>query len=168
MSSFDSFLLFTDAADEKCEGGLGGVLLDSSGHVLSWFSRELSKEECDEQVITELESLAVLVSLRLWARQLRFKHVVCFLDNEGARGAILKARSPNKFLRKAASLIASLEEALGCFVWYSRVPSKSNIADSPSRAKRTGSCPKSSKSKLQGTSACPQPLKEGRLGAAIT
>ena len=144
VSSFDSFLLFTDAAYEKREGGLGGVLLDSPGSVLSWFSRKLSKEECalvntddHEQVITELEALAVFVSLRLWEHQLRFKHVVCFLDNGGARGAILKARSSNKFLHEAASRIASLEEAMGCFrVVLESAPQKQH-REQPFKERRT-------------------------------
>ena len=65
--------LCTDARYENSYGGMGGVLYNDQGRVLSWFGQAWSAEDCQglnapdsEKVITELEALAVLASLRLW------------------------------------------------------------------------------------------------------
>ena len=65
--------LFTDAHFEGGQGGLGAVLYDESGNVVSWFGTALGPRECEalnvedkNQIITELEALAALASLRLW------------------------------------------------------------------------------------------------------
>lgn len=80
--------LFTDASfnSEDKSGGLGGVLFDSSGSVVSWFGCEVTSEVCEmlmsegqQQAIGELETLAVLVAIQLWAKALASKHLVtCF------------------------------------------------------------------------------------------
>ena len=57
-----------------------------------------------------------------------------FVDNEGARLAILKGRSSDAVLNAVAHEAALLEDANGILAWYARVPSPSNPADPPSRA----------------------------------
>ena len=94
---------------------------------------ELLNADDREQIITELEALAVLASLRLWKGFFLRKHLRAFVDNEGARGAILRGRSRDRVLNAVAHEAAILEEASGVLSWYARVPRVSNPADCPSR-----------------------------------
>ena len=52
-----------------------------------------------------------------------------FVDNEGARLAILKGRSSDAVLNAVAHEAALLEDANGILAWYACVPSPSNPAD---------------------------------------
>ena len=136
----ETLYLFTDAHYEQRAGGLGAVLYDDAGRVVAWFGHGLSTEDCSglnindsDQIITELEALGVLASLRLWRSRLKGRHVLAFVDNEGARGAILRGRSPNRILHQVAHEVAKEEEQGGIICWYSGVRSFSNPADAPSR-----------------------------------
>ena len=143
-SSSEVFFLFTDACitDEDGEGGLGAVLFNPSGTIEKWFGCKVQREVCSsisskgqKQIIGELETLAVLVALKLWGRLLCSKHLMVFIDNEGCRYLILKGSPGNKNLSKLVHQIARCEEEASLFVWYARVPSECNIADPPSRGK---------------------------------
>eukprot|EP00438_Fugacium_kawagutii_P013641 Skav213114 [mRNA] locus=scaffold107:35844:36218:+ [translate_table: standard] len=90
-------------------------------------------DEEQEQAICELETFAVLVAYHLWAEKLKSKHVVFFLDNEGARYIILKGDAKNKALASISAEISKREEKASVLPWYSRVPAEANIADFPSR-----------------------------------
>ena len=135
--------MFTDAAfaSDSKTGGIGGVLIGTSGDVLAWFGKELGETFCtsvmvdgQEQVIGELETLAVLVGFHLWRERFSAMHLVSFIDNEAARICILKGYSKNRTISAMAHAVALLEEECGCFPWYARVPSEANIADPPSRS----------------------------------
>ena len=137
------FFMFTDAsfASDSKTGGLGGVLLDATGRVLSWFGYELDEAFCSsvmvegqEQVIGELETQAVLAGFKLWHSYFSSMHVVSFIDNEAARICILKGYSKNTTISQMAHAVSLLEEECCCFPWYARVPSEANIADPPSRS----------------------------------
>ena len=138
----ETCLMFTDAYfySEAKEGGIGGVLINKSGCITSWFGQKVSSTFCSsfmaedqEQAIGELESFAVLTGLDLWKKQLSAKHMICFVDNEGARYLILKGHSGNPTISKIVHNIALLEERYFILPWYSRVPTECNIADKPSR-----------------------------------
>ena len=84
--------LFTDARYEHECGGLGAVLFNDKGKVISWFGQSLGRSECaslnvsnKDQIITELEALAILAILRHWRDLLVQRHLLVFVDNEGAR-----------------------------------------------------------------------------------
>ena len=138
----ETCLMFTDAYfdSEAKEGGIGGVLINKSGCITSWFGQKVSSPFCSsfmaedqEQAIGELEAFAVLVGLDLWKKQLSAKHMICFVDNEGARYLILKGYSGNPTISKIVHNVALLEERYFILPWYSRVPTECNIADKPSR-----------------------------------
>ena len=68
----DTYLMFTDACfdSEAKEGGIGGVLIDKRGAVVSWFGQRVPRTFCEsfmaenqEQAIGELEAFAVLTGL---------------------------------------------------------------------------------------------------------
>jgi ribonuclease HI len=151
--------LYTDASfcPEEGSGGIGGVLCASDGSVVAWFGESLSKEFCDglksesqTQLIGELEALAVLVALRVWSCEIKSKHLVIFVDNEGSKFAILRGHSKNATLSKIVSSIAKAEEEAMCFCWYSRVPSEGNPADSPSRIWKCKCAPDSRRVRVEG------------------
>ena len=142
VNSKSVLYVFTDAAfeSEGKSGGLGAVLLSSSGEVVHWAGQMLNAEfiarimvEDQKQVIGELETLAVLAAIHLWESYLTAKHVVFFIDNEASRFCILKGYSKNDVISKMVHSLASHEERVGCFTWFARVPSEANIADAPSR-----------------------------------
>ena len=59
--------------------------------------------------------------------------MILFVDNDGARHALIKGYTPSL---ASAHLVASFwesEAALASYCWVERVPSPSNIADGPSR-----------------------------------
>jgi ribonuclease HI len=114
--------LYTDASfcPEEGNGGIGGVLCASDGTVMAWFGEVVDKKFCDSlkaegqsQVIGELEALAVLVALVTWAKEIRSRHLVAFVDNEGSKFAILRGYSKNAMLSKIVAAISDAEE---CFL----------------------------------------------------
>ena len=124
----ETVYLFTDAHYELGKGGLGAVVFNERGEVLAWFGMSLREEERvglnvddKEQIITELEVLVLLASLRR-------KHLLAFVDNEGAQCSILRGRSLDGVLNAISHEVALLEDSLGNIAWYSRVPSASNPA----------------------------------------
>ena len=93
-----SWSLFTDASYSPDEGGgLGAVLIDHLGTCLSWFfllvnSEDLSSLETgsNETVIGELETLIVALALQVWVSLLASRHMVFFIDNEGAKFSLIR------------------------------------------------------------------------------
>eukprot|EP00434_Breviolum_minutum_P031926 symbB.v1.2.028233.t1/scaffold2972.1/size66174/2 len=125
----DTYLMFTDACfdSEAKEGGIGGVLIDKHGTVVSWFGQRVPRTFCEsfmaenqEQAIGELEAFAVLTGLDLWKKTLKSKHLICFVDNEGARYLILKGYSGNAVISRIVHNIALVEERYFILPWYSR------------------------------------------------
>ncbi len=125
--------VFTDAAfgSEAGSGGLGAVLLSSSGEVIHWAGQSLDAEfishilvEDQKQAVGELENLAVLAAIHLWRDYFVAIHVVFFIDNEASRFCILKGYSKNDAISQMVHALASLEESVGCFTWFARVPSE--------------------------------------------
>ena len=45
-SSDCKYILYTDASYESGTGGIGGVLIDSTGSVANWFSHQLTEGIC--------------------------------------------------------------------------------------------------------------------------
>ena len=135
------WFVFTDASfSSDFEGGLGGVLVSPTGSVCSWFSLML----CEADVlpllpreaatgIGELETLAVLLGFRFWCKHLKGAECVAYIDNEGARYALMKGCSRSMQITRLCHLFATACEADTTITWFARVPSASNIADHPSR-----------------------------------
>lgn len=93
-----TFHIYTDASfAEDRSGGLGGVLCNSNGDVISWFGVLLSADVVkqlmgsDQQVaIGELETLAVLLAVKIWSNALASTKTIFFIDNEGAKFSLIK------------------------------------------------------------------------------
>ncbi len=134
------YIIYTDASFEHNEGGIGGVLIDPSGCVVSWFSHRLSKDVCKlfgsdqkETIIYELELVAAVFALTIWGDLIRHHCVVLFIDNEGVRFTMIKASAKGGAALKLVKYYISLESDLALCMWCARVSSESNLGDAPSR-----------------------------------
>ena len=86
-----------------------------------------------DQVITLAEAFAVLLARVTFRHILTHRRVLFFVDNEGARYSLIKGVSSTLVLLQTVQLFHSCSEKDQCLPWVERVPSKSNIADLPSR-----------------------------------
>ena len=135
----DTFYIFTDGAFEGQSGSIGGVLFDQLGNPLEFFAAVLSEESMtpflaqSRNPIYELELLPIAVAFYLWAKRLRHKQLMCYLDNDAARAALIKGRGNTSLADNIVhhAMVYETEHAL--LSWYARVPTASNPADDPSR-----------------------------------
>lgn len=136
--------VFTDASfnpeDKDWPCGLGGVLLDPWGNQLSALKFGLNNEDLQtlgfpgkSTVIFEAELLALLVCFTVWKKQLHNRPCVFFIDNNATRDVSISGRARSWPGSSLVASLLSLEDSSGVNAWYARVPSSSNIADSPSR-----------------------------------
>ena len=137
-------LVFTDACYEREArtwiSGIGGVMVDPLAKFRRFFSFELSDEHriklgeaSKKQIIFEAETLSAVTAIFLWKDLLSRKRCIVFVDNEGAKFSMLKARSENDVVDKIVEQFANFESKSNLCTWLARVASKSNIADPPSR-----------------------------------
>ena len=133
--------IYVDASfDYSDYCGLGGMIVDMSKKVISFFSVEADRRTLDDvmakgqkTVIQELEMMAVLAAMKVWKRLIKACRVVMFTDSEAVRGAFLKSWSANDDSDKMIDIIFQVESDFDVPVWIERVPSQSNPADILSR-----------------------------------
>ena len=96
-SVHDTMYILTDASFDDKTGGLGGVLLNGEGSVVSWFTIMLSESQVQkfirgdaQVVIGELEALAPVMALDLWSHLCRSRHIIFYIDNDRARYSLIK------------------------------------------------------------------------------
>ena len=85
------------------------------------------------QVIGQAEIFPAVLARWTWAEELADQRLIFFIDNDSARLALIKAYSP---VTASLNLIMQglrWDQTNSATVWYSRVPTFSNIADGPSR-----------------------------------
>ena len=94
-------LIFTDGAWENGVGGLGAVLLDESTGSRLVVQDEvhqsllnLWRDQVGEQLICQIELLAMVLVRWQWMRELHNRRVLLFVDNNSARGEPSKAVRP--------------------------------------------------------------------------
>ena len=140
----EPIFMFTDAAYDRSSAGsrcgLGGVLIGSDGKPISMFSVELNTKQKNllgegrsKTIIFEAELVAAILGVVLWQGHFKGRPVVCYTDNNGARDVLINAAARNEVGSRLVQLYLSVESLAGCYPWFSRVPSPSNIADEPSR-----------------------------------
>ena len=142
MTKEKPVLVFTDGAVEIDfkDVTFGAVLVDFSAGKYYVFGASVSQRIVDSwqksgrrQVISQAESYPVLVAKETWCSHLASRSVLWFLDNESARMALVRNFSPVPDNFSILQVNAKLDMELQSRHWYSRVPSKSNIADAASR-----------------------------------
>ena len=133
-------LVFTDGSWENGVGGLGAVLLDESASSSVVIQDEvhesllsLWKGTVGDQLICQIELLAMVLVRWQWKHELHNRRVLLFVDNNSARGGTVKGRSNSPSMDDLVKAFYSIEVHLPSFWWIERVPSKSNPADEPSR-----------------------------------
>ena len=136
-----SWSLFSDASFSPEDGsGLGAVLIDHNGTCVAWFSLHLTIDEIsfldtgtNQTVIGELETIVVALALKVWMPLLTSRHVVFFVDNEGAKFSLIRGYSSSQAITCICEVTAQLIDDCVLIPWFTRVASPSNIADPPSR-----------------------------------
>ncbi|CAE7717441.1 unnamed protein product [Symbiodinium sp. CCMP2592] len=134
--------VFTDGSYEPTaekRAGIGGVLYDSAGTPLSFFSAQVNEddlralEETSDHPIYEVELYAALVAFEIWGPLLEDSFSVFYLDNEAAQSALNAGRSGTDHGRKLVQRFLDAEHRWRARPWFGRVPTHSNPADEPSR-----------------------------------
>ena len=136
-------LLFTDGAWEPTSShpaGGGVVLVDPvKGH--RWVAEiDIDPRMTDHwkklgksQLIAELELLPIAVSLHHFGKHLTGRRVLWFVDNNSVRDMLIKGSTSSPSLFCLLAECFRISGTLQLLWWVTRVPSKSNIADFPSR-----------------------------------
>ena len=134
-----TFYIFTDGSLEGDFAGLGGILFDSEGEAISYFSGEVPNsylsilKGSSSHPIYEVELLAVWVAMSLWECTIRESYTLLYLDNEAAQGALVGCKSSTACGSAIVSATLEIEDRSRCRPWFGRVPSHSNPSDDPSK-----------------------------------
>eukprot|EP00435_Cladocopium_sp_Y103_P067161 s1265_g29.t1 len=133
------FHLYTDASFEDGAAGLGGVLINDCGEILSFFSEQVSPATVDllnplrkKGLIFELEALAVMIGTTLLSSD-HCDRVVVFIDNEAVLARVVTGKGSLQLDQAIFQMILEWEFSASAIMWYERVPSHANVADAPSR-----------------------------------
>ena len=143
-----TFHLYTDACLENGVGGVGGVLLDQYGKVLSFFSQVVTEQQVtllnprpnEETIIFELEALAVLVgctTLLPTEGILTNDRIVLFIDNNSVLSRLISGKCGSELDGKIFQHVLEWEYNINSVCWYERVQSAANVADGPSRGDKS-------------------------------
>ena len=93
------------------------------------------RSEAGDHLICQIELFAVFCVKTLIPQKLVGRRVIYWIDNEAARLALVKGQSKSSIMDRMIRELCLLEDRMLSYAWYTRVPSKSNIADAPSRGK---------------------------------
>ena len=138
--------VFTDGAcEEQSNGSLlvscGAVIIDPNSNLRQTFGCIVSGSLVEEwisltkkrQLITEAELLPVVLAKRHWFNTLRHSKAIFWVDSEPAKFSLIRGLSETPTCNSIAQASNKLTVELERNEWCSRVPSKSNPADDPSR-----------------------------------
>ena len=134
-------LLFTDGAWEQDVATVGAVLYDPEEGVVRAFGRDVPRSVVRAwqedgkrtQVIGQAEIFPALLAKVQWRHRLQGRKVIHFVDNEAAREALVKGRSPSGPSNLLLEEYWAMEAQVRSMTWFERVPSPANPSDGPSR-----------------------------------
>ena len=140
----DTYFLFTDASFSLAAGaGFGAVLVSSVGEIISWFglmvdtrSLALFLDGGRQNIIGELETLTVAMSLLLWGDIVSSSQLMIYIyiwTMKVQNSPSYEDTSDSLAITSICVLTATALDKFFILPWFSRVPSSSNIADFPSR-----------------------------------
>lgn len=116
------------------------ILVDPTGLCVAHFGFVLKGDDLSrlnpslkKTIIHECEFLAVAIAMEVWKDRIANKQVVCFIDNNAVRDSLISGKASGKVTNKILELVLKNETSNCLMTWFARVPSKSNIADDPSR-----------------------------------
>ena len=120
--------------------GFGGVLVDPAGTCIAHFGFVLHGDDLSrlnpsvkQTIIHECAFLAVAIAIRLWKDRVAARQVVSFMDNNAVRDSLISGKASGRVTNRILELVFENETRHCLLMWFARVPSKSNIADDPSR-----------------------------------
>jgi hypothetical protein len=87
------------------------------------------------QLVTEAELAAVCIALNTWACDMPHHRVFIFVDSEPALFSLVRGTSNVQSCADIVRECHRIIDMYNLFVWFVRIPSKSNPADGPSRLK---------------------------------
>ena len=136
-----TWLVFTDGAcnQEDMTGSVGGVIYDPSEACIRFFGEAVPTAIMEDlfkrskNPIHELEVLPVLIATLAWGHLFTCAQVIYFIDNESARMAYIRGTGETLRASLLVQSFVEIEAAQQHRVWFGRVPSHSNPAESPSR-----------------------------------
>ena len=137
-----TWLIFSDGAcegEDRKRGSIGAILVDPEGNIFRYFSEVVPEKLMDrfleqtQHPIFELELLPVWCALYTWSGFLQNSQAVFYLDNEGAKAALINGATSTENGRLIIQQFVLRELQIQMRVWFSRVPTSSNLADAPSR-----------------------------------
>ncbi|CAK9115679.1 unnamed protein product [Durusdinium trenchii] len=139
----DTLFLFTDACfepDRSDPVGIGCVLVGTEGRPLEFIAGSPQLSVCEflglgakKTIIFEAEMYALLVGLKVWGEKFANRQLVVYVDNDAVRGSIANSYERLGAAGMMLERINSIESSRQFLMWVARVPSKSNVADGPSR-----------------------------------
>ena len=91
------------------------------------------RTEGKKQLICQAELFPVLVAKNTWSHLISGRAVLWFIDNNSSLAAVIRSYSPVLENYELLVINARLDVELQAMHWYTRVPSKSNLSDDPSR-----------------------------------
>ncbi|CAE7480278.1 unnamed protein product [Symbiodinium necroappetens] len=132
--------VYTDGSLEDGLAGIGAVILDPSTGFQQVLQGQVPKAlmhawrlESGDHLICQIELFAVYCVKVLMPARLEGRRVIYWVDNEASRLALVKGQSKSPIMDRMLRALCDIEDGMHSYAWYSRVPSQSNIADSPSR-----------------------------------
>eukprot|EP00435_Cladocopium_sp_Y103_P010164 s6141_g2.t1 len=135
-------ILFTDGAceDDGQKVTHGATLYDPDTQTACMFGDDVPEVWVNQwrkhgktQLICQAEIFPILVAKATWSQQLSGRAVLWFIDNNSALASVIRSFSPVLENFDLLVINANLDVKLQSMNWYCRVPSKSNLSDSPSR-----------------------------------
>ena len=138
-------LVFTDGACEGANGELvsvGALVIDtavSPPSAVMWGGRldqeliSIWQATGKVQTIGQAELLPTLLVRTSNCSSFLHRRIIFMIDNDSARQALVKGYSRAESSRLMLKMMVELELTSPCWIWFSRVPTKSNPADAPSR-----------------------------------
>ena len=86
-----------------------------------------------KQLIAFLELWPVLLEFITYGQDIKRRRLIVFIDNNGVRDALIKGSLPLVDLFRMLSLCSLAVSINSLKVWFTRIPSASNLSDDPSR-----------------------------------
>ena len=132
--------VFTDGSFEEGQGGVGAVLVDPLGHIVSWFGEEISRtvvqawlQSGTKHPVLQSELLGITIALNLWGPKLASQNVFVWTDSDAGRHSLIKGRSFPASNDALVRAVLQQEFNHNLALWFARVPTSCNPADAPSR-----------------------------------
>jgi hypothetical protein len=135
-----NILVFSDGAFESGKATWGFFIHDCADNSRTVAGADVPQVLVDHwlstvgtQVITQVELYGILLARLFLDRKTLSRKVIYFLDNDAARDSLIRGFSDSNSCLSMIYRFYKCEREDPGYVWFSRVPSHSNIADAPSR-----------------------------------